>query len=140
VDRPKDFMKVVHCDIGYGDTKAVGNGARYCMIFVDRVTRYNWIYPLKSLTHTSLKAVLSAWSVDAGQFPKRLYTDFDCKLLEGPTAAYLRENKVILRGSPGGRQNQNGLVEQAWQSITGMGRAFITDMQMPRQYWYWALR
>jgi hypothetical protein len=132
-------MEVVHCDIGYGDTKSFGNGATYCMVFVDRATRYNWIYPLKSLTHTTLKAAISAWSIDAGQFPKRLYTDFDCKLLEGPTAAYLRENRVCVRGSPSGRQNQNGLVERAWQTIYNMGRAFITDMQMPRNYWYWAL-
>jgi hypothetical protein len=140
IDCPKDFMEVVHCDIGYRDTKSVGNGAAYCMVFVDCATCYTWIYPLKSLTHTSLKAVMSAWAVDAGQFPTRLYTDFDCKLLEGPTAAYLRENKVALCGSPAGRQNQNGLVERTWQTITGMGRAFITDMQMPRQYWYLALR
>jgi len=73
IDCPKDFMEVVHCDIGYGDTKSVGNGAAYCMVFVDRATRYTWIYPLKSLTHTSLKAVMSAWAVDAGQFPTRLY-------------------------------------------------------------------
>jgi hypothetical protein len=108
IDRPKDFLEVVHCDIGYGDTKSVGNGASYCIILVDHATRYNWIYPLKSLTHTSLKAAFSAWSVDVGQFPKRLYTDFDCKLLEGHTAAFLCNNKVIVRGSPSGRQNQNG--------------------------------
>jgi hypothetical protein len=77
--------------------------------------------------------------VDIGTFPKHLYTDFDHKILEGPTMANLRNNKVILRGSPSGHQNQNGLVERAWQTITNMGRAFITDMQMPRQYWYWAL-
>lgn len=47
---------------------------------------------------------------------------------------------MILRGSPNGRQNQNGLVERAWQTIGNMGRAFITDMQMPRTFWYWALR
>ncbi len=47
---------------------------------------------------------------------------------------------MALCGSPAGRQNQNGLVERTWQTITRMGRAFITDMQMPRQYWYWALR
>jgi hypothetical protein len=40
---------------------------------------------------------------------------------------------------PSGRQNQNGLVERAWQTITNMGRAFIMDMHMPRNYWYWAL-
>jgi hypothetical protein len=82
---------------------------------------------------------LSTWSIDAGAFPKRLYTEFDHKILEGPTAAYLRHNKVVLRGSPNGCQKQNGLVERAWQTITNMGRAFITDMQMPCQYWYWAL-
>ncbi len=68
------------------------------------------------------------------------YTDFDPMILEGPTASYLPENKVSLRGAPSGHLNQNGLVEQAWQTITNMGRAFITDMQMPRQYRYWALR
>jgi hypothetical protein len=35
-----------------------------------------WIYLLKSLHHESLKATLSAWSVDINQYPKWLYTDF----------------------------------------------------------------
>jgi hypothetical protein len=43
IDRPKDFLEVVHCDIGYGDTKSAGNGASYCILFVDRATRYTWI-------------------------------------------------------------------------------------------------
>jgi hypothetical protein len=42
IDCPKDFMDVVHCDIGFGDTKSVGNGATYCMVFVDCATRYTW--------------------------------------------------------------------------------------------------
>jgi len=69
-----------------------------------------------------------------------VYTNFDQKILEGPTAAYLCDNNVALHGSPSGRQNQNGLVERAWEVIVNMGCAFITDMQMPHQYWYWALR
>ncbi len=140
IDRPSDYLEVVHCDIGYGDSKSIGNGASHCILFVDRATRYTWIYPLKSLHHTSIKEVLSQWTLDAGSFPKRLYTDFDHKILDGPTSLFLRENKVLLRGAPNGRQNQNGLVERAWQTITNMGRAFITDMQMPRNFWYWALR
>lgn len=76
----------------------MGNGALYCMLFVDRAMHYTWIYPLKSLHHEFLKAVLSTWAVDIGQFPKYLYTNFDNKILEGPTAAYLRANKVNLRG------------------------------------------
>jgi hypothetical protein len=38
VERPKDFLEVVHCDIGYGDVKGVGNGALYCLTLVDRAT------------------------------------------------------------------------------------------------------
>jgi hypothetical protein len=43
IDHLKDFMEVVHCDIGFGDTKSVGNGASHCMVFVDQATRYTWI-------------------------------------------------------------------------------------------------
>jgi hypothetical protein len=76
IDRPPDFLDVVHCDIGYGDTKSIGNGASHCLLFVDRATRYTWIYPLKSLHHESIKAAMSAWSLDAGAFPKRLIHRF----------------------------------------------------------------
>jgi hypothetical protein len=61
------------------------------------------------------------------------------KILDGPTGLYLRHHNVILHGSPNARQNQNGLVEHAWQTVMKMGRAFVTDMQMPRTYWYRAL-
>jgi hypothetical protein len=111
IDRPQDFLEIVHCDIGYGDSKSIGNGASHYLLFVDRATRYTWIYPLKSLHHTAIKEVMSQWTLDAGSFPKRLYTDFDPKILDRPTGSYLRENKVILWGAPNGHQNQNGLVE-----------------------------
>jgi hypothetical protein len=35
VPRPFHFLEVVHCDIGYGDCKTVGNGALYYIILVD---------------------------------------------------------------------------------------------------------
>jgi len=53
---------------------------------------------------------------------------------------FLRDKNIILCGAPGGRQNQNGLAERAWETATNMARAFVTDMQMPRSFWYWALR
>ena len=78
--------------------------------------------------------------MDAGALPCRLYTDFDNKLIAGNTAQWLKENNCRVRAAPGGRQNQNGLVERAWSTITSMARSYITDMQMPRCYWYWVLR
>jgi hypothetical protein len=60
IDHPPDFLDVVHCDIGYGATKSIGNGASHCLLLVDQATRYTWIYPLKMLHHESIKAALSA--------------------------------------------------------------------------------
>ena len=39
VECPPHFLEVVHCDIGFGDCKSVGNGALYCVVLVDRSTR-----------------------------------------------------------------------------------------------------
>ena len=87
IPRPKSFLDVVHCDIGYGDCKAVG-GAKYCVLLVDRTTRNTWIYALKDLTHKSLIAVFEQFRLDAGSLPRRLYTDFDDKILGGPTGEF----------------------------------------------------
>jgi len=121
-------------------TVNVGNGALYCLTLVDRATRYSWIYPLKSLHHDSLKSTFQQWMIDCGGCPSRLYPDFDPKILDDPTANFLCDKNIILRGAPTGRQNQNGLMERAWETATNMARAFITDMQMPKNFWYWALR
>ena len=139
MERPDKFLEVVYCDIGFGDCKSIGNGALYCITLVDRATRYSWIYPLKSLYHEALKSTLRQWLIDCGGCPSRMYTDFDPKILEGPTACFLRDKNIILQGASSGRQNQNSLVEQAWETATNMAQAFITDMQMPKNFWYWAL-
>jgi hypothetical protein len=140
VERPPHFLEMVHCDIGFGDCKSAGNGALYCFILVDRATRYSWIHPMRSLHHDSLKNTLQQWLIDFGGSPKRFYTDFDHKILEGPTAVFLRDKNIILCGAPSGHHNQNGLVKRARETFTSMARAFITDMQMPKPFWYWALR
>lgn len=88
VERPDKFLEVVHCNIGFGDGKSIGNGALYCLTLVDRATRYSWIYPLKSLHHESLKCTFQHWITDCGGCPTRLYTDFDPKRLDGQTACF----------------------------------------------------
>jgi hypothetical protein len=64
VEHPPHFLEVVHCDIGFGDCKSVGNGALYCLILVDRATCYSWIYPMKSLHHDSIKSTFQQWLID----------------------------------------------------------------------------
>ncbi len=77
--------------------------------------------------------------IDCGGCPTILYSDFDQKRLEGPTATFLRDKNIILHGALSSHQNQNGLVEQAWETAMNMACAFVTDMQMPKGFWYWAL-
>lgn len=126
-------------DIGYGDCKAVG-GAKYCILLVDHVTRYVWIYALHSLTHEEIINALRDFCNDAGDIPRCLYTDFDTKIIAGETEKWLKGNNCKVIAAPGGHQHQNGLVERAWQTTTCMARSYITDMQMPRNFWYWALQ
>jgi hypothetical protein len=139
IPRPPSFLDVVHCDIGYGDCKAVG-GARFCFMLVDRATHYCWIYALKSLCHENIKKVFQQFQVDAGSLPHRLYTDFDSKLIAGPTEQYLLEHGCKVCASPNNWQDKNGLVECAWQTAVAMARSYITDMEMPRCFWFWALQ
>ena len=128
----------MHCDIGYGDCKAVG-GTRYCVLLVDRTMRNAYIYGINNLSHKALTSVFQQFRLDAGALPRRLYTDFDSKILEGATGQFLEENRCPVRAAPPRRQNQNGLVENAWKTAVSMAHAYINDMQMPRCYWYWAL-
>jgi hypothetical protein len=72
--------------------------------------------------------------------PHRLYTDFDNKRIAGPTEQFLCENGCKICASPNSHQDKNGLVERAWQTIVYMAHSYVTDMQMPHSFWYWALR
>ena len=134
------MLERVHMDIGHGDCKAIGGGARYSILFVDHSIRKSWIYALQDLTVDSITRVFKQFKIEAGALPMRLYTDLDDKILGGNTSKWLLDNGCSVVAAPAQRQNQNGLVERTWATACAMARAYITDMQMPRTYWYWALR
>ena len=35
---------------------------------------------------------------------------------------------------------KNGLVERRWSLLTSMARSFLADAQLPKKFWYWAIR
>jgi hypothetical protein len=49
-------------------------------------------------------------------------------------------NKSNIIAAPAGRQSSNGLVERTWRTIIEMGRAYMSEKQMPRDYWFFAIR
>ena len=51
------FLNAVHMDIAFGDCVSVG-GYRYALILVDRATRYNWAFGLKTLSSDCILSAL----------------------------------------------------------------------------------
>jgi hypothetical protein len=78
--------------------------------------------------------------VDAGQIPETFYTDFDPKLIGGKTAEWIRKAESKVVAAPSSRQDKNGLVERNWNVVVDMARAFLTDAQMPRAFWFQAVQ
>ena len=135
---PQQYADVFHMDIVYGTGKAIG-GIRYGLFIVDRATRKKHIYPLKNLNSSILRAVKKFVS-HIGRTPKKIYADFDEKIIKGDVAEYLESIGTTILGAPSHRQEQNGLVERNWRSVVRMARAYLTRHLLPTKYWFFALR
>eukprot|EP00978_Attheya_sp_CCMP212_P027372 scaffold91642_cov45-Attheya_sp.AAC.2 len=96
---------------------------------------------LSSISGNSIiVSALEEFELDAGGLPKRLYTDFDNRLIAGSARKWLTTRHCHVAAAPANRQNQNGLVERNWRTMIQMARAYLTDRQMPRSYWFYAIR
>jgi hypothetical protein len=85
---PTEYLCTVHMDIGYGDCISIG-GFQYVILLVDRATRFQWVYGLKSMTQENIITALERFHADAGGLPKKIYMDFDPKLIAGDTKMWL---------------------------------------------------
>ncbi len=61
------FLDHVNVDIAFGDCISVG-GFCYALIFVDRSTRYNWVFGLKDLLADSILTAFRLFWADAGSY------------------------------------------------------------------------
>ena len=135
----KHYSDLWHMDIGYGPCSAIG-GIKYTLLFVDSHSRYKYVYPLKNLKTSLLRAVKRFFK-DVKVKPKLIRTDFDNKLMYGMVGKYIQEEKQVdLESSPPYRQHQNGLVERAWQTAVTMCRNWLTSSLLPTKYWWWGIK
>jgi hypothetical protein len=68
IDRlPAKYLDIVHIDIAFGDCISV-RGFKFTLIFLDRTTRYNWMFGLKSLQHNDIQVAFLAFRDEAGSF------------------------------------------------------------------------
>jgi hypothetical protein len=133
------FLDIVHLDIAFGDCMSVG-GFKYALIFVDRATRFNWCFGLKSLHHNDIIAAFMAFHSDAGSLARHFQCDCDEKLFGSHVRSFLHLDHSSIASSPAGRQSTNGLVESYWKIMVHMSRAYLTEKQMPCSFWYYAIK
>jgi hypothetical protein len=126
-------------DIVFGDCVALG-GFRYALVLVDVATRFTWVYGLTSLSSTDIIGALLQFRIAAGAMPKEFHSDFDRKLIGGQTLRWIQENGGSIKAAPARRQSSNGLVERTWQTLVRMARAYITEKQVGREFWYFSIK
>jgi hypothetical protein len=85
------FLDAVHMDIAFGDCVSVG-GYRFPLILVDRATRYNWAFGLKTLSSDCILLALCLFHAAAGSLARCFYCDCDPKLFGRAISDYLVNN------------------------------------------------
>jgi hypothetical protein len=133
------FLDVVHLDIAFGDCLSIG-GFKYALIFVDRAMQYNWCFGLKTLQCNDLRASFLALRAEASGIARQFCCDCNEKLVGSGIRSFLHDNNSLIAASPAGRQSANGLVEPHWKIMVHMSRAYLTEKQMPRSFWYFAIK
>ncbi len=74
------YLDAVHMDIAFGDCVSVG-GYRFALILVDRATRYNWAFGLKTLSSSCILLALQLFRAAAGSLARCFYCDCDSNFL-----------------------------------------------------------
>ena len=103
---------------------------------MDRATRYNWVFALKTLSATDICDAFNLFCAQADQFSKCFCADCDDKLLGLTIKSYLTGNNSDIVGATAGRQSSNGLVGSHWKTMVHISQAYLTEKQMPQKFWF----
>ncbi|KAL7483059.1 hypothetical protein ACHAW6_008707 [Cyclotella cf. meneghiniana] len=114
-------------------------GFHYALILVDVATQYTWIYGMQTVSSADIILALESFKADASAYPKTCHADFDQKLIGGDALRHINRHSRII-AAPARQQSSNGLVEATWKTIVWMARAYITEKQVSREFWYFAVR
>jgi len=138
VARPSSFGDVIHCDIVFGPEVAIGN-VHYGLLFMDRFSWMNYMYPLQNLT-TDIKKQIETFFAHIGFSPRRLIMDFDLKLVRGKAREYLNSLLIHVNAAPAYHQDRNGLAERHWQTMVMMARNWLASAELPATFWFYAVK
>jgi hypothetical protein len=81
-----------------------------------------------------------AFRDEVGSLTGKFCCNFDEKLFGGAIWPFLHLNYSSTAATPVGCQSFNGLVKSHWKIMVHMFQAYLTNKQMPRSYWYFAIK
>ncbi len=120
LDKTKYFyLDAVHTGIAFGDCFSVGS-FNYALILVDRASRYNWTFGLKSLSLDCILLALRLFWVSAGVLACCFYCACNVKLFGTTVLEYLINNHSKVVDAPAKHQSPNDLVESHWKTMVHM--------------------
>ncbi len=79
-------------NIAFGDCVSVG-GYHFALVLVDRATRYNWAFGLKTLSSSCILSALQLFRAAAGSLAHCFYCDCNPKLFGTAISEYLINNQ-----------------------------------------------
>ncbi len=132
------YLDIVHVDNAFGDCISVG-GFWYSLVFVDQATRYNWVFGLKDLSSASILAAFHLFCADARSYARYFRCNCDAKLFGTKIQEHLINNAFNIVAAAAGCQLSNSLMELHWKVMVHMARAYLTEKQMPRSFWFYAI-
>jgi len=97
------------------------------------------VFGLKDLSNTSILSAFRLFRADAGSYARCFRCDCDTKLFGTKIKEHLIDNASNIIAAAAGRQSSNGLVESHWKVMVHMARAYLTEKQMPRSFWFYAI-
>ena len=137
--RAYKYLDKVLVNIGFCDTITIGD-ACYVLMPVDRATRFNWVFTLKTLSKSDIKEAFDLFRSEAGAFAKCFRCDCEPKLFGHSIKMYLTSQQPDIMHAAADSQSSNGLVESHWKTMVHMSRAYLTKKQMPRNFWFHSTR
>ena len=125
----KAKLAIVHTDVLWPIQQESHDGFRYAVGFIDSYSRFRAVYPMKSKDEVMTK--LQQFIVDVGK-PKVLGSDGALEFRSKQFKDVCRNNGIRQEFSAPYTPEENGKVERAWGTVTGMTRCMLATAGVPK--------
>ena len=140
-NREIESFEKIYSDIGGPLIKSLGAGYRFYVLFIDKRTRFKWIYFLHSKSELKEKFRLFQNKVrlEFGRSIGILKSDRGGEYLDGDFSMYLNSCGIIHETTAPYSQWQNGVAERANRTIKDMTRTMLIGAKLPASLWPYAM-